>query len=83
MHDTGGKDCNNYANYNLINICFQTAGYFRYIDGWRMTFSLWGPNEPSTNRPCVYADVDGKWKTGYCNETISSVCMKSTGMANL
>ncbi|XP_041804638.1 macrophage mannose receptor 1-like [Chelmon rostratus] len=56
----------------------QTNGYFRYIDGWRMSFRHWGKNEPSRDRPCVYVDVDGKWKTAYCNQTMNSVCMKST-----
>ncbi|XP_071348972.1 macrophage mannose receptor 1-like [Trachinotus anak] len=56
----------------------QTSGYFRYIDGWHMKFSSWGHDEPSRDRPCVYVDVDGKWKTAHCNRTISSICMKST-----
>lgn len=57
----------------------QTNGYFRFIDGWRMIFSRWGENEPSTDKPCVYVDVDGEWKTAECNQTISSACMRSTG----
>ncbi|XP_018531719.1 macrophage mannose receptor 1 isoform X2 [Lates calcarifer] len=56
----------------------QTNGYFRFIDGWQMRFTRWGRNEPSRDRPCVYVDNDGKWKTAYCNETMNSVCMKST-----
>ncbi|XP_039999699.1 macrophage mannose receptor 1-like [Xiphias gladius] len=56
----------------------QTGGYFRYIDGWHMGFTHWGENEPSTDRPCVYVDVYGKWKTANCNQTINSVCIKST-----
>ncbi|XP_028283775.1 macrophage mannose receptor 1-like [Parambassis ranga] len=56
----------------------QTNGYFRYVDGWHMSVTQWGNNEPSTDRACVYVDVDGKWKTANCNQTISSVCMKST-----
>ncbi|XP_076601189.1 macrophage mannose receptor 1-like [Chaetodon auriga] len=56
----------------------QTNGYFRFIDGWHMSFGRWGKNEPSRDRPCVYMDVDGKWKTAHCNETMKSVCMKST-----
>ncbi|KAM9349891.1 macrophage mannose receptor 1-like [Symphorus nematophorus] len=56
----------------------ETNGYFRYIDGWRMEFSHWGQNEPSKDKPCVYMDVDGKWKTAACNQTMNSACMKST-----
>ncbi|XP_010784526.1 macrophage mannose receptor 1-like [Notothenia coriiceps] len=57
----------------------QTNGYFRYIDGWFLKFSHWGNNEPSRDRPCVYVDVDGKWKTADCKQIMNSVCMKSTG----
>ncbi|XP_040911920.1 macrophage mannose receptor 1-like [Toxotes jaculatrix] len=56
----------------------KTNGYFSFIDGWHVTFTHWGKNEPSMDRPCVYVDVDGKWKTANCNQTINSVCMKST-----
>ncbi|KAF7668435.1 hypothetical protein LDENG_00014620 [Lucifuga dentata] len=56
----------------------QTQGYFRYIDGWHMNFANWAAGEPSSNQPCVYLDVDGTWKTAFCNQTMSSVCMQST-----
>ncbi|XP_037537284.1 macrophage mannose receptor 1-like [Nematolebias whitei] len=56
----------------------QTKNYFRYIDGWSLKFAHWDKNEPSQNKTCVYVDVDGKWKTDFCSQTISSVCMKST-----
>ncbi|XP_037642854.1 macrophage mannose receptor 1-like [Sebastes umbrosus] len=56
----------------------QTKGYFRYIDGWHMSFSHWGSGEPSRNKSCVYVDVDGKWKAADCKQTMKSVCMKST-----
>uniref|UniRef100_A0A3Q0R9F3 Mannose receptor, C type 1b n=1 Tax=Amphilophus citrinellus TaxID=61819 RepID=A0A3Q0R9F3_AMPCI len=56
----------------------KTNGTFRYVDGWHLKFSRWGKNEPSRDRTCVYMDVDGKWKTAHCNETLQSVCMKST-----
>ncbi|KAK5860193.1 hypothetical protein PBY51_021688 [Eleginops maclovinus] len=56
----------------------QTNRYFRYIDGWFMKFSYWGKNEPSRDRPCVYVDVDGQWKTADCKQTMNFVCMKST-----
>ncbi|XP_028988444.1 macrophage mannose receptor 1-like [Betta splendens] len=58
-----------------------TGGYFRYIDGWHMSLSNWGATEPRTDRPCVYMDVDGTWKTAYCSENKTTVCMKSTDVA--
>ncbi|KAM7400359.1 hypothetical protein PAMA_004852 [Pampus argenteus] len=57
----------------------ETGGYFRYIDGWSKSSFNWGILEPSRDRPCVYVDVNGKFKTAQCNETMTSVCMKSTG----
>ncbi|KAM9349608.1 macrophage mannose receptor 1b [Symphorus nematophorus] len=56
----------------------QTGGYFRYIDGWYLNFASWAADEPSRDKPCVYLDVDGKWRTQFCNQTMSSVCMQST-----
>ncbi|KAL3988682.1 somatostatin receptor 2 [Sarotherodon galilaeus] len=56
----------------------QINGSFRYVDRWHLIFSRWGTNEPRKDRSCVYMDVDGKWKTAHCNETLMSVCMKST-----
>ncbi|XP_042353414.1 macrophage mannose receptor 1-like [Plectropomus leopardus] len=52
-------------------------GYFRYIDGWHMSLSHWGEDEPRQGTPCVYVDVDGKWKTADCKQTMNSVCMMS------
>lgn len=65
-----------------FNLCFQTNGYFKYIDGWQMKFTHWGDDEPRQDQPCVYIDVDGKWKTASCNQTFNSVCMTSTGTIN-
>uniref|UniRef100_A0A8C3ALJ6 Mannose receptor, C type 1b n=1 Tax=Cyclopterus lumpus TaxID=8103 RepID=A0A8C3ALJ6_CYCLU len=58
----------------------QISGYFRYIDGWHMHSASWAEGEPSRERSCVYLDVDGKWKTAFCNLTMNSVCMQSTDM---
>ncbi|KAF3698791.1 Macrophage mannose receptor 1 [Channa argus] len=58
----------------------QTGGYFKYVDGWHMGFTQWGDNEPKTGQPCVYVDVNGKWKTTSCNQTINSVCLKSADL---
>ncbi|KAM3604133.1 uncharacterized protein V6R79_006931 [Siganus canaliculatus] len=59
----------------------QTGGYFKYIDGWHMNFANWAEGEPSRDKPCVYLDVDGTWKTAFCNETMNSVCMQTTEVA--
>ncbi|KAM8838452.1 macrophage mannose receptor 1-like isoform 2-T2 [Synchiropus picturatus] len=56
----------------------QTAGYFRFIDGWHLNFANWAESEPSKDRSCVYLDVDGKWRTAHCNLTMNSVCKQST-----
>ncbi|XP_013873795.1 macrophage mannose receptor 1 isoform X2 [Austrofundulus limnaeus] len=56
----------------------QTNGYFKFVDGWFLKFTNWDRYEPKSFRNCVFVDVDGKWKTSDCNQTISSVCMKST-----
>uniref|UniRef100_UPI003AB09028 macrophage mannose receptor 1-like n=1 Tax=Centroberyx gerrardi TaxID=166262 RepID=UPI003AB09028 len=59
----------------------ETAGYFRYIDGWHLSLVNWDAGEPSSDRPCVYLDVDGTWKTAFCNRTMNSVCVQSTDVA--
>ncbi|XP_070829826.1 macrophage mannose receptor 1-like [Chaetodon trifascialis] len=56
----------------------ETGGYFRYIDGWRLTITNWGRREPNMDQSCVYVDTEGKWRTADCNENKASVCMKST-----
>ncbi|KAM8728032.1 macrophage mannose receptor 1-like isoform 2-T2 [Acanthopagrus schlegelii] len=56
----------------------ETGGYFRYIEGWRITITNWDYNEPRMDQPCVYVDVDGKWKTADCNRKMKSICMKTT-----
>ncbi|XP_017266613.1 macrophage mannose receptor 1-like [Kryptolebias marmoratus] len=56
----------------------KTKGYFRYVSGWHMKLTNWGRYEPRRTGTCVFVDVDGTWKTSDCNQTRSSVCMKST-----
>ncbi|XP_068197546.1 macrophage mannose receptor 1-like isoform X2 [Antennarius striatus] len=56
----------------------ETGGYFRYIDGWHLTFASWAFGEPSRDKPCVYLDLDGKWRTANCNQSMNSVCMQTT-----
>ncbi|XP_053185960.1 macrophage mannose receptor 1-like [Scomber japonicus] len=59
----------------------KTNGYFRYIDGWNLNLASWAPGEPRKDQPCVYMDVDGKWRTASCNLTMNSVCLQSTDVA--
>ncbi|XP_053293421.1 macrophage mannose receptor 1 [Pleuronectes platessa] len=59
----------------------QTGGYFRYIDGWHLNFANWADEEPRRDQPCVYLDLDGKWRTAFCNRTMNSVCIQSTDVA--
>ncbi|CAL1580355.1 unnamed protein product [Knipowitschia caucasica] len=58
-----------------------TDGYYRFIDGWHLSFVNWGPGDPQQDKPCVYVDVDGKWKTAFCNASMNSVCLQSTDVA--
>lgn len=58
----------------------QTGGYFRYTDGWKMNVVSWAEEEPSRDKPCVYVDIDGKWKTALCNQTLNSICMQTSGL---
>ncbi|CAL8279713.1 unnamed protein product [Lota lota] len=58
----------------------ETGGYFRYINGWHLMMANWAPGEP-TDKPCVYLDVDGTWKTEFCNMTMNSACLQSTDVA--
>uniref|UniRef100_A0A8C9WWP9 Mannose receptor, C type 1b n=1 Tax=Sander lucioperca TaxID=283035 RepID=A0A8C9WWP9_SANLU len=55
----------------------ETGGYFRYIDGRRLTLTNWDSREPMY-QPCVFVNVNGKWKTSDCKQKMASICMKST-----
>ncbi|RVE62049.1 hypothetical protein OJAV_G00176930, partial [Oryzias javanicus] len=55
-----------------------TSSYFKFIDGWRISFVNWNDNEPRSGKSCVYVDVGGTWKTSTCNQTFYAVCMKSS-----
>uniref|UniRef100_A0A4W5LTT5 C-type lectin domain-containing protein n=1 Tax=Hucho hucho TaxID=62062 RepID=A0A4W5LTT5_9TELE len=55
----------------------ETQGYFRWMDGWPLSMARWAQDEPSRDRPCVYLDVKGTWKTALCNHTYPSVCKQS------
>uniref|UniRef100_A0A8C9WX26 Mannose receptor, C type 1b n=1 Tax=Sander lucioperca TaxID=283035 RepID=A0A8C9WX26_SANLU len=58
----------------------ETGGYFRYIDGRRLTLTNWDSREPMY-QPCVFVNVNGKWKTSDCKQKMASICMKSTDVA--
>nr|XP_040027916.1 macrophage mannose receptor 1-like [Gasterosteus aculeatus aculeatus] len=61
-----------------IGLNKQESGYFRFIDGWQLRSVNWAEGEPSRDRPCVYVDEEGKWRTAFCNRTMNSVCKQST-----
>lgn len=57
----------------------QTNGHYEWIDNWRMKYTKWAEGEPKHKLGCVYLDITGVWKTGFCNESYFSVCKKSDG----
>lgn len=67
-------------NKNVLCFLLQTGGYFRYNDGWQLNFVSWAEDEPNRDKPCVYMDMDGKWRTAFCNQTMNSVCLQTTGL---
>lgn len=64
----------------IVLTLLKTSGYFRYVDGWKMNFVNWAAAEPSKEKPCVYIDIDGEWKTDFCNQTMNSICMQTSGL---
>lgn len=73
------KKTNN-PEYIFINLCFQTGGYYKYVDGWRLEITNWDYGEPRS-QPCVLVNKNGKWSTADCNQNATSICMKTTGRA--
>ncbi|XP_072544729.1 macrophage mannose receptor 1-like [Salminus brasiliensis] len=59
----------------------ETDGYFLWTDNWHLNMEKWAFNEPKKDQPCVYVDVNGRWKTTQCNQTYYSLCKKSTEIA--
>ncbi|XP_076840882.1 macrophage mannose receptor 1-like isoform X2 [Brachyhypopomus gauderio] len=59
----------------------ETGGYFHWIDNWHLTLEKWDYSEPKMGHPCVYVDVNGKWRTSHCNQTYYSLCKKSADIA--
>lgn len=58
-----------------------TAGRFKWVDNWVLSYTRWGTSEPKNNYGCVYMDVDRKWKTAPCTDTHYSLCKKSQDLA--
>uniref|UniRef100_A0A8B9GUM5 Mannose receptor, C type 1b n=1 Tax=Astyanax mexicanus TaxID=7994 RepID=A0A8B9GUM5_ASTMX len=56
----------------------ETHGSFQWIDKWHLNMERWDSNEPTLDYPCVYVNVGGMWKTAQCNQTLYSLCKKST-----
>uniref|UniRef100_A0A8B9SG96 C-type lectin domain-containing protein n=1 Tax=Anas platyrhynchos TaxID=8839 RepID=A0A8B9SG96_ANAPL len=54
-----------------------TNGRYEWIDNWRMKYTKWAEGEPKQKIGCVYLDISGAWKTGFCNESYFSVCKKN------
>lgn len=57
----------------------QTNNEYTWTDKWRVRYTNWGTDEPKLKSACVYMDVDGYWKTSYCNESFYFLCKKSDG----
>ncbi|XP_015338886.1 macrophage mannose receptor 1 [Marmota marmota marmota] len=58
-------------NSNLTN------NEYVWTDKWRMRYTNWAADEPKMKSACVYLDVDGYWKTSYCNESFYFLCKRS------
>uniref|UniRef100_A0A8C5Y4E3 Macrophage mannose receptor 1 n=1 Tax=Microcebus murinus TaxID=30608 RepID=A0A8C5Y4E3_MICMU len=58
-------------NSNLTN------NEYVWTDKWRVRYTNWGADEPKLKSACVYIDLDGYWKTAYCNESLYFLCKKS------
>ncbi|XP_014457049.1 macrophage mannose receptor 1 isoform X1 [Alligator mississippiensis] len=54
-----------------------TEGHYEWIDNWKMKYTKWAEGEPKQKIACVYLDLDGAWKTGFCNESYFFVCKRS------
>ncbi|KAM4606060.1 macrophage mannose receptor 1 [Polymixia lowei] len=58
-----------------------TAGRFKWVDNWQLSYTKWGTDEPKDNQGCVYMDVDRTWKTAACSNTYYSLCKRSPDVA--
>lgn len=58
-----------------------TEGRFKWVDGWFMSYTKWGADEPKSNYGCVYMDVDRTWKTAPCTNSYYSLCKRSPDLS--
>lgn len=58
-----------------------TGGRFKWMDGWFMSYTKWGVDEPKSNYGCVYMDIDMTWKTALCSNSYYSLCKRSLDIA--
>ncbi|XP_069770759.1 macrophage mannose receptor 1 [Narcine bancroftii] len=56
----------------------ETGGQYRWIDGWRMHYSIWDAGEPKSNNECVFIDLNGQWKTSSCDNESYAMCKISS-----
>ncbi|XP_051871858.1 macrophage mannose receptor 1 isoform X2 [Pristis pectinata] len=56
----------------------ETAGQYRWIDGWKLHYSNWDVGEPKNNNECVFIDLNGRWKTSNCNNESYATCKISS-----
>ncbi|CAL1295968.1 unnamed protein product [Larinioides sclopetarius] len=54
---------------------------FNWLNGWPMTISKWGRNEPSRyeDDTCYSSTPDGYWKSTYCKDELPFLCQITAG----
>ncbi|KAG5285389.1 hypothetical protein AALO_G00002830 [Alosa alosa] len=58
-----------------------TDGYFRWIDNWPLSMENWKFSQPGNQFSCVYVGQSGSWVPAPCNQSLPSVCKRSTEIA--
>ncbi|XP_062381617.1 macrophage mannose receptor 1-like [Sardina pilchardus] len=58
-----------------------TGGYFKWIDNWPLNMENWGFSRPGSQFSCVYMSSYGTWVPEQCNQSLPSVCKRSTEIA--
>ena len=60
----------------LYKYCVQSTGTYRWSDGWIVTFTKWGKNEPQDGpgRGCVSMNNKGFWNNTECDRQLQYVC---------
>ncbi|EHH64595.1 macrophage mannose receptor 1 [Macaca nemestrina] len=54
-----------------------TDSQYTWTDKWRVRYTNWAADEPKLKSACAYLDLDGYWKTAYCNESFYFLCKRS------